>query len=74
MLWPFTHGNPDSLPAGGKAASIAYTLFETAKMNALDPQAWLTEVLQRIPEHPSNRIDELLPWNCELDSVLPDAA
>ena len=47
--------------AGGKAASIAYTLIETAKMNGLDPQAWLTEVLHRIPEHPSNRIDELLP-------------
>ena len=61
-------------PAGGKAASIAYTLIETAKMNGLDPQAWLAEVLHRIAEHPSNRIDELLPWNCKPDSALSDAA
>ena len=60
--------------AGGKAASIAYTLIETAKMNGLDPQAWLTEVLHRIPEHPSNRIDQLLPWNCKPDNALSDAA
>ena len=60
--------------AGGKAASIAYTLIETAKMNSLDPQAWLTEVLHRIPEHPSNRIDQLLPWNCKPDNALSDAA
>ena len=45
----------------GKAASIAYILIETAKMNGLDPQAWLTEVLHRVPEHPGNRIDELPP-------------
>ena len=32
-------------------------------MNGLDPQAWLTEVVHRIPEHPNNHIDELLPWN-----------
>ena len=55
--------------AGGKAASIAYTLIETAKLNGVDPQAWLADVLQRIPEHPSNRIDELLPWNCKVDTV-----
>ncbi len=35
----------------------------TAKMNGVDPQAWLTEVLARIAEHPANRLDELLPWN-----------
>ena len=61
-------------PAGGKAAAIAYTLIETAKMNGLDPQAWLTEVLHRIAEHPSNRIDQLLPCNCKPDSELSDAA
>ena len=60
--------------AGGKAASIAYTLVETAKMNGLDPQAWLTDVLHRIPDHPSNRVDELLPWNCMPISDLSDAA
>ena len=61
-------------PAGGKAAAIAYTLIETAKLNGLDPQAWLTDVLHRIPEHPSNRIDELLPWNCKPDKALSEAA
>ena len=60
--------------AGGKAASIACTLIETAKMNGLDPQAWLTDVLHRIPDHPSNRVNELLPWNDKPDSALSDAA
>ena len=47
---------------GGKAAAIAYTLIETAKLNGVDPQAWLTEVLSCIADHKINRIDELLPW------------
>ena len=47
---------------GGKAAAIAYTLIETAKMNDVDPEAWLTWVLERIPDHKINRIDELMPW------------
>jgi transposase len=49
-------------PGGGKAAAIAYTLIETAKLNGVDPQAWLTWVLGRITDHKINRIDELLPW------------
>ena len=47
---------------GGKSAAIAYTLIETAKLNGVDPQAWLTDVLGRIAEHKITRIDELLPW------------
>jgi len=47
---------------GGKAAAIAYTLIETAKLNGVDPQAWLTEVLNRIADHKITRLDELLPW------------
>jgi len=48
---------------GGKAMAIAFTLIETAKLNNVDPQAWLTDVLSRIADHKINRIDELLPWN-----------
>jgi len=46
-----------------KAAAIAYTLIETAHMNRVDPEAWLTWVLTRIADHKINRIDELAPWN-----------
>jgi transposase len=48
---------------GGKAMAIAFTLIETAKLNGVGPQAWLTDVLSRIADHKINRIDELLPWN-----------
>lgn len=47
---------------GGKAAAIAYTLIETAKLNSVDPQAWLTWVLGRIADQKITRLDELLPW------------
>ena len=49
--------------AGGERAASIYSLVETAKLNGLDPQAYLREVLTRIADHPINRIDELLPWN-----------
>ena len=49
---------------GGRSAAIAYTLIETAKLNGVDPQAWLTDVLGRIADHKITRIDELLPWRC----------
>jgi transposase len=48
---------------GGKSAATIYTLIETAKLNSVDPQAWLTDTLSRIADHKINRIDELLPWN-----------
>jgi hypothetical protein len=48
---------------GGKSAAIAYTLIETAKLNGVNPQAWLTDVLGRIADHKITRIDELLPWH-----------
>jgi transposase len=40
-----------------------YSLITTAKMNDVDPQAWLADVLSRIADHPAQRIDQLLPWN-----------
>ncbi len=47
---------------GGKAAAIAYTLVETAKLNGVNPQAWLTDVLGRIADHKITKLDELMPW------------
>lgn len=47
---------------GGKAAAVAYTLIETAKMNGVDPQAWLTWVLAQIADHKITRLNELMPW------------
>jgi len=48
---------------GGQRAAAMYGLIVTAKMNGIDPQAWLADVLARIAEHPASRLDELLPWN-----------
>ena len=54
---------------GGKAAAIAYTLIETAKLNGVDPLAWLTDTLARVADHKINRIDELLPWRYALNQA-----
>ena len=51
---------------GGRRAAIAYTLIETAKMNSLDPEAYLRNIISRIADHPIKRIGELLPWNVSL--------
>jgi transposase len=48
---------------GGRRAAAMYSLIVTAKMNDVDPQAWLADVLARIAEHPVHKLDELLPWN-----------
>jgi transposase len=48
---------------GGRRAAALYTLIETAKLNDIDPHAWLADVLARLPDHPAKRIHELLPWN-----------
>ena len=49
--------------AGGHRAAAVYTLIETCKMNEVDPQAWLADVLARLPDHPANKVADLLPWN-----------
>ena len=49
--------------AGGERAAAMYSLIETAKLNGIDPEAYLRDVLTRIADHPNNRLSELLPWN-----------
>ena len=48
---------------GGRRAAAMYTLIETAKLNDVDPRAWLADVLGRLADHPARRLHELLPWN-----------
>jgi transposase len=55
---------------GGQRAAAIYSLIVTAKMNDVDPQAWLADVLARIAAHPARKLDELLPWNWQPRSPL----
>lgn len=55
--------------AGGERAAAIYSLVGSAKLNDLNPQAYLTHVLERIADHPINRVDELLPWNVSLNPL-----
>ena len=47
---------------GDHRAAVMFTLIETAKLSDVDPKAWLADVLVRIPDHPMQRLDDLLPW------------
>ena len=60
--------------AGGQRAAAIYTLIETAKLNDVDPRAWLADVLKRLPDHPAQRIDELLPWSWKTGQIRQAAA
>jgi transposase len=48
---------------GADRAAVMYTLIQTARLNGVDPQAWLADVLARIADMPLSRLGELLPWN-----------
>jgi transposase len=48
---------------GAERAAIMYTLIQTAKLNEIDPQAWLADTLSKIAEMPQTRLGKLLPWN-----------
>ena len=54
---------------GGRRAAAIYSLIATAKLNDIDPQAWLADVLARLPDHSAKRIRELLPWNWRPQNV-----
>jgi transposase len=55
---------------GGERAEAIYSLIGTAKLNGIDPEAYLRYVLERIADHHINRIEELLPWNVALAAPL----
>jgi transposase len=59
---------------GGRRAAAIYTLIATAKLNDIDPQAWLADVLARLPDHPAKRIHEFLPWNWRPKIIAAEAA
>ena len=59
---------------GGERAAAMYTLIATAKLNNIDPQAWLADVLRRIADHPARRLNELLPWNWHTPAIAHTAA
>jgi transposase len=54
---------------GGERAAAMYSLIATAKLNDVDPRAWLADVLARIADHPASHLHELLPWNWQKPSV-----
>ena len=54
---------------GGERAAVLYSLIQTARLNNVDPQAWLADVLARIAGHPAQRLEELLPWHWKAPSV-----
>lgn len=59
---------------GGERAAAIYSLIETAKLNSMDPEAYLRDVLSRIADHPINRVAGLLPWNWAADRTQAQAA
>jgi transposase len=60
--------------AGGERAAAVYSLLGSAKLNGIDPEAYMTEVLRRIADHSINRIGELLPWNLFTEAAAKDEA
>ncbi len=73
MIRPLTLGRRNWAFAGSdrgaERAAAIYTLLQTAKLNDVDPQAWLADVLNRIASHPAKRLHELLPWNWKQEQI-----
>jgi transposase len=57
--------------SGGERAAAIYSLIGTAKLNGVDPEAWLRHVLAHIADHPVNRVDDFPPWNCAAQFAIP---
>jgi hypothetical protein len=57
------HETAEEVGRLGRRAAALYSLIESARLNGIDPEAYLREVLTQIADHPVNRIGELLPWN-----------
>ena len=74
LLWAESLGCSPGSDRGGMRAAAMYTLVGTAKLNHVDPQAWLADVLNRIAETPQNRLHELLPWKWQEHSRHDQAA
>jgi transposase len=55
--------------SGGERVASIYSLIGTAKLNGVDPEAWLRHVLTHIADHPVNRVDDFLPWNCSAQLI-----
>jgi transposase len=49
--------------AGGERAAVFFTLIQSCKLNGVNPQAYLADLVDRVGDHPASRLDELLPWN-----------
>src|SRR5439155_21530908 len=56
----------------GESAAAIYSLIGTTKLNGIDPESYLRNVLSRIADHPIKRIEELLPWNVAASLQLPN--
>lgn len=74
LLWIDVHKRKSWLFAGsdrgGQRAAAMYSLMVTARLNDIDPRAWLADVLGRIGDHPASRLDELLPWHWKIIAAL----
>lgn len=60
--------SPAATPGNG---AVIYSLIATTKLNGVDPQAWLADVLRHIANHPATRLDRLLPWNWRKPAARP---
>jgi hypothetical protein len=57
---------------GGERAAAIYSLLGSAKLNGIDPEAYLSHVLARVADYPVNRVAELLPWNVKSSTALQE--